>query len=196
MIMPLMTQGWFGSVRSSRLRNPQTSECRANDVPQQQFQPGTLGCYDLRVIRWHAVAQDCGARLRESADVSQHRALDQRQFGPSPRAQWGDASRPSMLAEASAGRSPHDTVSDAMLRRLFVVLGLLGAFACSGEAEVGEECDTAGSTDECVGGAVCTNDSGGRRCRRVCNDDTQCAASEACNGVSGTNIKSCQPKNK
>ena len=80
--------------------------------------------------------------------------------------------------------------------RLFVLLCVLGASACSGKADVGEECDTPGSTDDCENGAVCTNDLGGRRCRRVCNDDTQCTALEACNGVSGTNIKSCQPKTK
>ena len=85
---------------------------------------------------------------------------------------------------------------NAMSRRFCTLLGLLGALACSGEAAIGEECDTAGSTDECVNGAVCTNDLGGRRCRLVCNDDAQCAASEACNGVSSTNIKSCQPKTK
>ena len=83
-----------------------------------------------------------------------------------------------------------------MFRRLFALVGLLGPLACGGEAEIGEECDTAGSSDECVSGAVCTDDLGGRRCRRVCSDDAQCVATEACNGVSSTNIKSCQPKAK
>ena len=67
------------------------------------------------------------------------------------------------------------------------------ALAC-GSSEIGEGCDNVGKTDECVDGAICTNDSGGTLCRRVCQDDAQCALTEACNGVSGTNIKSCQPK--
>jgi hypothetical protein len=81
-----------------------------------------------------------------------------------------------------------------MLRRSVVLLGLLASIGCGGKADLGEECDTAGSTDDCVNGAVCTNDTGGQRCRRICIDDTQCTSVEACNGVSGTNIKSCQPK--
>jgi hypothetical protein len=82
-----------------------------------------------------------------------------------------------------------------MLQRILLMV-LLGTFACSGEAEIGEECDTSGSTDECTDGAVCSDDPGGRRCRRVCKDDAECASSEECNGVSGTNIKSCQLKPK
>jgi hypothetical protein len=78
--------------------------------------------------------------------------------------------------------------------RLFALLALTSALGCGGKGDLGDECDTPGSTDECVNGAVCTNDLGGRRCRRLCKDDTQCASFEACNGVSGTNIKSCQPK--
>jgi hypothetical protein len=83
-----------------------------------------------------------------------------------------------------------------MLPRALALLLLLGTFGCSGEAELGEECDTSGSTDECVSNAICSDDAGGRRCRRICKDDAECAASEACNGVSGTNIKSCQLKSK
>jgi hypothetical protein len=71
---------------------------------------------------------------------------------------------------------------------------LLAAVACSGKGDIGEDCDTAGSTDDCVDGAICTNDGDARTCRRRCNDDAQCAASEECNGVSGTTLKSCQPK--
>jgi hypothetical protein len=83
------------------------------------------------------------------------------------------------------------------MRHLLLVLSvLLASVACSGESEIGEECDTAGSTDECVEGAICTNDDSGLACRRQCKDDAQCADTEACNGVSGTNIKSCQPMKK
>ena len=79
-------------------------------------------------------------------------------------------------------------------RALFALLALTAIIGCDGKADLGEECNTPGSTDECVSGAVCTNDSGGQRCRPVCSDDKQCASTEACNGVSGTKIKSCQPK--
>lgn len=75
---------------------------------------------------------------------------------------------------------------------------LLPAFtlclAC-GRADTGETCDTSGDTDECVDEAICTKDSNGATiCRKRCTDDSQCAATEQCNGVSATNIKSCQPK--
>jgi hypothetical protein len=83
-----------------------------------------------------------------------------------------------------------------MPQRILFLMVLLGTLACNGEAEIGEECDTTGSTDECTDGAVCSEDTGGRRCRRVCKDDAACASSEECNGVSGTNIKSCQLKPK
>jgi hypothetical protein len=81
------------------------------------------------------------------------------------------------------------------MRRLVLTLSaLLATVACSGKSDVGEACDTAGSTEECVDGAICTNGDAEPTCRRRCTDDTQCAAAEACNGVSGTNLKSCQPK--
>jgi hypothetical protein len=73
---------------------------------------------------------------------------------------------------------------------------LLGV-ACGG-ADIGEPCETEGSTDECVDGAVCaqpTLTSTEPQCLKVCKDDTECnTATEACNGVSGTNIKACRPK--
>ena len=66
--------------------------------------------------------------------------------------------------------------------------------AC-GRADTGEACDTSGDTDECVDEAICTKDSNGATtCRKRCTDGSQCAANEHCNGVSSTNIKSCQPK--
>jgi len=70
---------------------------------------------------------------------------------------------------------------------------LIGAGAC-GDAEIGEECDDVGSTDECEDGAICTNEETGSVCRALCTDDTQCPETQACNGISGTNVKSCQPK--
>ncbi len=75
------------------------------------------------------------------------------------------------------------------------LMGLLAfGFAACGGAEIGESCDEAGSTDECVDNAVCTNEDGRASCRRICAEHTDCPADHDCNGVSGTNIKSCQPE--
>lgn len=63
-----------------------------------------------------------------------------------------------------------------------------------GGAEIGEGCDDTGSSDECVDGAVCTNEDGGSVCRAMCDEQEDCPAAHDCNGVSGTSIKSCQPK--
>ena len=64
-----------------------------------------------------------------------------------------------------------------------------------GTADIGEECDGAGSTDDCVDGAICTNESDKNVCRVICEDDMDCNAdTESCNGVTSSNIKSCQPK--
>jgi hypothetical protein len=73
------------------------------------------------------------------------------------------------------------------------VLALLAA-GCGG-AEIGEDCDTAGSADECVDGAICTNESsgGGAVCRETCDAHEDCPDGHSCNGVSGSSQKSCQP---
>ncbi len=66
-------------------------------------------------------------------------------------------------------------------------------YACA--ADVGDACDKSGDTAGCVDGAICTNLKGGDNvCRKQCTSSDECAANEACNGVSGANIKSCQPK--
>jgi hypothetical protein len=71
---------------------------------------------------------------------------------------------------------------------------LLLVLGCGG-ADVGEECDDVGTTDECVDGAVCTNEEGeARRCRLLCNEHADCPDGHDCKGVSGTNLKSCQPE--
>jgi hypothetical protein len=79
----------------------------------------------------------------------------------------------------------------SLLGRLAVALSVL-MLACGG-AEVGEECDEAGSTDECEDGAICTNEEAGAVCRFMCKETIECPAQHACNGVSGTSLKSCQP---
>lgn len=64
--------------------------------------------------------------------------------------------------------------------------------ACGGP-EVGEECDEVGSSTECEDGAVCTNHGDEAVCRSRCAEQDDCPPGFACNGVSGTNVKSCQP---
>lgn len=75
-------------------------------------------------------------------------------------------------------------------RHLVLVLTLL---AGCGSAEIGEECDDVGESDECEDGAICTNEASGAICRAMCADTADCSLGHACNGVSGTNVKSCQP---
>ena len=75
------------------------------------------------------------------------------------------------------------------LRLLAFVLVLAG---CGG-AEVGESCDDVGSTDECVDKAICTNEGDGAVCRALCEEKADCPQNHGCNGISGSNRKSCQP---
>ncbi len=78
---------------------------------------------------------------------------------------------------------------------LLVCLGLV--FTGCGGAEIGEACQTRGSQDECADGAVCDlqGTSGTEPvCLKVCKDSTECASTEDCNGVSGSNIKACTAK--
>ena len=67
--------------------------------------------------------------------------------------------------------------------------------ACGGGAKVGEPCTKTGSVDECASGGVCTsNGSTSPRCLTVCTDQSQCATTEDCNGVEGSSVKACRPK--
>jgi hypothetical protein len=82
-------------------------------------------------------------------------------------------------------------------RAIAIILTCLAAASAScGSPGLGETCDKAGSTDACEDGLVCTNESGGDKCRQLCADQAQCAAGFSCNGISGTNLKSCQPDTK
>jgi hypothetical protein len=83
------------------------------------------------------------------------------------------------------------------LLSIVLVLGASGLFAtaCGGEGEVGESCDTSGSEDECVDGAICDSGDGDAAvCLAICEVQEDCATDEDCNGVSGSNIKACHPK--
>ena len=65
---------------------------------------------------------------------------------------------------------------------------------CGQEAEVGETCETASNVDECVDNAICTNESGDVLvCRQSCEDKEDCPSGHNCNGITSTNLKSCQP---
>ena len=81
-----------------------------------------------------------------------------------------------------------------MLAVMVLALGALMGVACA--SDVGEACDTAGAEDECVDGAICVQAISGQdpTCLVTCTDDAQCASTEACNGVEGSNIKACRPK--
>lgn len=81
---------------------------------------------------------------------------------------------------------------------VFAVLALsVLAAGCGSKGEVGESCDTRGSVDECVDGAICSQQSdAASACLKTCTDDAQCGADEACNGVEGSSTKACRPKSK
>lgn len=66
------------------------------------------------------------------------------------------------------------------------------ALACS-EPEVGEDCDEIGAADACEEGAICTNEESGGVCRLLCKETDECPLDHTCNGISGSNLKSCQP---
>jgi hypothetical protein len=74
---------------------------------------------------------------------------------------------------------------------LLLASGLL--FAGCASPDLGEACDTVGSTDACVDGAICTNDTVGDVCRKVCVVQEDCPVNYSCNGVRGSSTKSCQP---
>ncbi len=72
---------------------------------------------------------------------------------------------------------------------------LLAIAACGGDAGLGEQCDKVGNKDECVDGAVCTNDPNKHLvCRAICTEDGDCPDGYTCDSVSGTGLDSCQPR--
>jgi hypothetical protein len=70
--------------------------------------------------------------------------------------------------------------------------------ACGGGAEIGEACEEAGITDgECTDGAICgkaTDSNETLTCLKICSAAAECAGTEDCNGVEGSNIKACRIK--
>jgi hypothetical protein len=92
-------------------------------------------------------------------------------------------------------RSRSDSRS-ALAFALVAFVFVLAPSACSGESKLGEECDESGKTEDvCESGSVCgSTTTGALICLKVCVDQTNCAATEDCNGVEGTNVKGCKPK--
>ena len=84
--------------------------------------------------------------------------------------------------------------------RFAMILAILGCasmltLACGGGGGgVGEACDTRGSTEECEEGVCDEEESGAVVCLAICVDQEDCLADEDCNGVSGSNLKACHPK--
>lgn len=78
--------------------------------------------------------------------------------------------------------------------KLAILLLCACVHGCGG-AELGESCDEVGSGDECVDDALCTNeDEGAAACRALCDEQADCPDTQDCNGVSNSNLKTCQPK--
>jgi hypothetical protein len=77
-----------------------------------------------------------------------------------------------------------------------VVLFIVALFpACSSAAKVGETCDKEGATEGCESNAACgKNPNGALVCQRLCTDQAQCAATESCNGLTGSSLKTCRVK--
>jgi len=79
------------------------------------------------------------------------------------------------------------------ITRLAILGFLTLGFAACGSADIGESCDVPGSTDGCVENAICTNEDGRSACRLLCDESADCPAQHKCNGITGTDRKSCQP---
>jgi hypothetical protein len=75
-----------------------------------------------------------------------------------------------------------------------MLLALASIVGC-GSKKIGEECDKPGATDVCESGGVCTKDtSNATRCLKICQQQTDCASNEECNGVEGSSLKACRIK--
>lgn len=82
-----------------------------------------------------------------------------------------------------------------LLSSALLLSSLLALSAC--KADIGEECDKSGSTDECVDGGICDTLGSGTttlQCLKICTTDADCPTTQACTGVSGSNQKACHNK--
>ena len=78
---------------------------------------------------------------------------------------------------------------------LAAMLLVLPSLVACGGAKIGEACDKPGSTDPCESGAVCGKDtSGATVCLKTCTQQSDCAATQECNGIEGSSAKGCRTK--
>lgn len=55
-------------------------------------------------------------------------------------------------------------------------------------------CSTPGSENECPGGTLCSTHNNQQLCAPVCQTKAECRADYECNGVTGTDKKTCRPR--
>ena len=91
------------------------------------------------------------------------------------------------------------------MRKTFslLLIAFIGVVACGG-GEKGDSCDEEGRASGCDDGLVCAKerrDSGDLVCLKSCVGQEDCAESESCNGIPGSNPnvpggagKVCQPR--
>lgn len=83
------------------------------------------------------------------------------------------------------------------MKNWWTTLALAFVMGCSGAAALGEECDEEGADGECEDGAVCAKDTSDTpMCLKQCTEQSDCAADEECNGVTGSSLKACRMKMK
>lgn len=87
------------------------------------------------------------------------------------------------------------------MTRLLLAMGVvafgLGLVGCGGEAAQGEECGEEGITEgECEEGSICGKPDDGEilECLKICDEQADCPSDQECNGVSGSDLKGCRPK--
>ena len=81
--------------------------------------------------------------------------------------------------------------------RTLAVLLISAALLAGCSTEVGGECDTQGSTSECVSGSVCSVNGGGAlECQVTCKSGQDCAVNFECVDVAAGSGKSCRPRFK
>lgn len=83
------------------------------------------------------------------------------------------------------------------MHRRAIVIALVSCLvlACGSEAALGESCDEEGVQDgQCESGLVCGKETDSSlRCQKVCSQQSDCPASQECNGLTG-NVKACRVK--
>jgi hypothetical protein len=82
------------------------------------------------------------------------------------------------------------------MKFIFTVLLVIALIpACSSAGKIGETCDKEGSTTVCESNAACGKNPDGKLvCQKLCTDQAQCAATESCNGLTGSSLKTCRLK--